>query len=126
MAGLDVLSALGLMGTSGSDFSSVGENGSSDKDLSMEFAEILERWMFPAALKGQDSGVEKPGDQTNCPGLSEVWGLFDLSQMESLFQDYFPAGKEANSGGISQGNGIFDRTAESGFSNRDPLTAKLD
>lgn len=127
MAGLDVLSALGLIGTSGSDFSSVRENGTSDKDLFGEFAEILGGWMFPAdALKGQDSGEEKPGDQTNYPGWPEVLGLLDLSQMESLFQNYFPAGKEANSGGIvSQGKGIFDRIAKTGLIDQDPLAAAL-
>ncbi|MHB8126797.1 MAG: flagellar hook-length control protein FliK [Desulfitobacteriaceae bacterium] len=147
MTGLDVLSSTGLKGATSTDLSS-SETDSSDDSLSADFAAILGGWMFTiAGAKGQDSGEQKSGDQTrqssqaslgnmtvsNAHGIQELGlqkvlaGFLELSQEEPILQRDFPAGKEANSGGIvSQGNEIFNSLLNVGGINFGPLESAMD
>lgn len=116
MTGLDVLSAPRGKGITGSDGSSSGqEKDSAENDLSAEFAEIFQQWLFTLdGLQGQDSGEEKSEGANKYARLQKLFaGMLKSSQMEPSFQNFFPAGRVDNSGvPASPWNGLAQRLAE--------------
>ncbi len=116
MIGLDVLSVPRGKGITGSEGSPSGqEKDSAENDLSADFAGIFQQWLMPLnGLKEQDCGEETSGGAHKHAGLQKLFaGLLEKSQLETSFQDFFPAGKEENSGmPASLKNGLGQRLTE--------------